>query len=319
MRAVRVHEYGGPEQLTLEEVPRPDPAADELLVAVRAAGVNPIDWMVREGYADDALDPALPYVPGWDVSGVVRAGGADVERFAPGDAVFGLVAMPDPGETYADYATVPASDVVETRGLLDHAAAAALPMAALTARRALVEEAGVEAGDRVLVHAAAGGVGHLAVQIATHLGAQVIGTASAHNHEYLYGLGADRVIDYTERRFEDAVDAVDVVLDGVGGETLDRSVGVLTEGGRLVTLPRPPSETVVERARRERRATVSWFSVEPDTAALRRVRGLVTEDAVEPTVSDRVPLAEVRTAHERSEAGHVRGKLVLTVDEAGDR
>jgi NADPH:quinone reductase-like Zn-dependent oxidoreductase len=315
MKAIRVHEYGGTDRLTYEEVPRPDPAADELLVAVRAAGVNPIDWMVREGYADDALDPSLPYVPGWDVSGVVQAVGVDVDRFAPGDAVFGLVAMPDPGETYAEYATVPASDVVRKPASLAHAAAASLPMAALTARRALVDEAGVEADDRVLVHAAAGGVGHLAVQFATHLGARVVGTASARNREYLRRLGADRVIDYTEQRFEDAVDAVDVVLDGVGGETLDRSVAVLAEGGRLVTLPRPPSETVVERARRERDATVSWFSVEPDAAALRRVRDLVTEGVVAPTVSDRFPLAEARAAHERSETGHVRGKLVLTVAE----
>lgn len=314
MQAVRVHEYGGPERLRYEEVPRPDPGDGELLVRVRAAGVNPVDWLVREGYADEALDPSLPYVPGWDLSGEVVETGADVAAFDPGDAVFGLASMPDPGETYAEYAAVPASDVVEKPDTLDHTEAAVLPMVGLTARRALFDVADLGAGDRVLVHAAAGGVGHLAVQLAAHVDAHVVGTASAGNESFLRDLGVDEFVDYRSRRFEAVLDEVDVVLDGVGGETLERSVGVVTEGGRIVTLPEPPDSELVERARAARDATVEWFSVEPDAAALAEVRDQVVAGRVRPVVSGQYSLSEARAAHERSADGHVRGKLVLVPD-----
>jgi len=315
MYAIRVHEHGGTETLSGEEIPRPEPNDDDLLVRVEAAGVNPIDWMAREGYADDALDPALPYVPGWDLSGVVEQTGEEVSAFEPGDEVFGLVGMPDPGETYAEYAPVPATDVVEKPESIGHHAAAAVPMAALTARRALFEEADLRGGERVLVHAAAGGVGHFAVQLADHVDAEVVGTASARNASFLADLGVDDFVDYRSRRFEAVVDDVDVVLDCVGGETLARSVDVVAEGGRLVTLPEPPTDAVVERARTERNATVDWFSVEPDAAALAELRDLAVDGVIRPTVSGVWPLSEAGAVHEESASGHVRGKLVLSVGE----
>ncbi|WP_222920362.1 NADP-dependent oxidoreductase [Natrinema sp. SYSU A 869] len=314
MRAIRVHEHGDSDVLTLESVPRPEPGADELFVRVRAAGVNPIDWMVREGYTDEALAPSLPYVPGWDLSGVVERVGSAVSGLEPGNAVFGLVRMPDPGRTYAEYATVPADDVIRKPATLEHTAAAGLPMVGLTAWRALFEEGDLREGQRVLVHAAAGGVGHVAVQLAAHAGATVIGTASGRNEASLRDLGVDEFVDYRERRFEAAVDDVDLVLDAVGGDVLERSTAVLREGGRIVTLPEPPSERVIETAQRERRATVRWFSVEPDASALGEIRALVDDGHIRPTISGIRPLSEAAAAHEESEDGHVRGKLVLETE-----
>lgn len=311
MQAIRVHEFGGGDVLQYERVSKPQPADDELLVRVEAAGVNPIDWLVREGYTDDALAPALPYVPGWDLSGVVESVGDDVTALSPDDAVFGMVGMPNPGRTYAEYATVPASEVVAKPDSLDHVGAAALPMVALTAWRALFEAGDLRADQRVLVHAAAGGVGHLAVQFADLAGAHVIGTASARNEAFLHDLGVDEFVNYREQPFERVVDDVDLVLDAVGGETLDRSVDVLGAGGRIVTLPEPPADDVVERARGRRDATVEWFSVEPDAATLREVRGLVDDGPLAPTVSETWPLRAAAAAHDRSQDGHVRGKLVL--------
>ena len=313
MRAITVREHGDADVLSLEERPRPDPEADELLVRVRAAGVNPIDWMIRAGYTDEALSPSLPYVPGWDLSGVVEAVGSAVTAFEPGDEVFGLVRMPDPGATYAEYAAVPAEDVVLKPETLEHTTAAALPMVGLTARHALFGEGALRTGQRVLVHAAAGGVGHVAVQLATAAGARVVGTASGRNESFLHDLGVDEFVDYREQRFEDVLDDVDLVLDAVGGETLERSIRVLKPGGRIVTLPEPPSDEVVETARRERDATVRWFSVEPDASTLAEIRALVDEGRVHPTVSGVYPLVEADAAHRESEAGHVRGKLVLEI------
>ncbi|MDS0258323.1 NADP-dependent oxidoreductase [Haloarcula sp. S1CR25-12] len=315
MRAIRVHEYGDADVLTYERVPRPQPADDELLVRVRAAGVNPIDWMVREGYADEALDPSLPYVPGWDLSGTVEAVGDDVTAFGPGDEVFGLVGMPDPGRTYAEYAAVPADDVVPKPESLDHTAAAGVPMVALTAWRGLFEAGNLTPDQRLLVHAAAGGVGHMAVQFADEVGAHVVGTASGRNEAFLRDLGVDEFVDYRERAFETAVDGVDLVLDAVGGDTLDRSVDVLNQNGRIVTLPEPPGDDVVARARSERNGTVDWFSVEPDPDALARIRDRIDAGQVTPTVSETWSLADAGAAHQRSQTGHVRGKLVLRTDQ----
>lgn len=311
MNAVRVHEFGGSDVLAYEEVSRPEPTDDELLVRVRAAGVNPIDWMIREGYTDEALDPSLPWIPGWDLSGVVEAVGSNVTAFEPGEEVFGLVRMPEPGNAYAEYAAVPADHVAEKPTSLSHTEAAAVPMVSLTAWRALFEEGDLDEGERVLVHAAAGGVGHVAVQLATGAGAYVIGTASGRNEEFCRDCGVDEFVDYREERFEAVLDPVDVVVDAVGDDTLERSVDVLREGARLVTLPVPPSDDVVERAETERDATVEWFSVEPDADLLATIGDRIDSGKLQPAVSNAYPLSEAGAAHERSETGHVRGKLVL--------
>jgi NADPH:quinone reductase-like Zn-dependent oxidoreductase len=313
MTAIRVHEYGDADTLNVETVPCPRPGKNEILVRVSAAGVNPIDWMVREGYVDDALDPSLPYIPGWDLSGTVTAVGEGVTRFSSGDSVFGLIEMPEPGNAYAEYASVPANHVVRKPDYLDHIKAAAVPMVGLTAWRALFTTGELESDQQVLIHAGAGGVGHMAVQFADHIGAEVIATASGRNETYLRDLGVDEFVNYRDSQFEKVVDGADLVVDAVGGETLDRSVAVLNDGGSIVTLPEPPTDAVRERARSECNGTVEWFSVQPDTEILGRIRGLLEDGHVEPTVSDTFPLTDAHVAHRQSQDGHVRGKLVLTV------
>ncbi|PCR88999.1 NADP-dependent oxidoreductase [Natrinema ejinorense] len=316
--AVRVHTFGGSDVLTHEEVPRPEPTDDELLARVHAAGVNPVDWMIREGYTDEALDPTLPWIPGWDFSGVVEATGSNVSAFDAGDEVFGMVRMPDPGETYAEYTAVPADEVVEKPASLSHTEAAAVPMVSLTAWRALFEKGELGDGDRVLIHAAAGGVGHMAVQLAADAGAHVIGTASGRNEEYLRRLGVDEFVNYREQRFEAVVDPVDVVLDAVGDDTLERSIDVLRDGAILVTLPVPPSDEIVETAAEQHDADVRWFSVEPDATTLTEIVEKIDSGTIEPTINSTYPLTEAAAAHEESENGHVRGKLVLELNGHSD-
>jgi len=318
MNAIRAHEFGDPDVLALEDVSQPEPAADEALVRVHAASVNPIDWIVRRGEFDDPIRATRPWIPGWDLSGVVESVGSDVETLSPHDAVHGMVRMPRSGSAYAEYATVPADEVVRKPASLDHVGAAAVPMVGLTAWRALFEEVSVGPGDRVLIHAAAGGVGHVAVQLAKAAGATVVGTASGNNERFLRDLGVDEFVDYRIERFEAVVDDVDVVLDGVGGDTLERSAEVLVEGGDLVTLPVEPDAEQRDRLRREHGVETHWFSVEPDAAVLGEIDALVDEGWVEPVVSETYPLAEAAAAHDESETGHVRGKLVLDVRAESD-
>lgn len=244
MRAVRIHRYGGPDVIRLEETARPEPGPDEVLVRVLAAGVNPVDWKTREGRgaARRWSGERFPVVLGWDLSGTVEAVGRSVTTVRPGDEVFGLVRFPEPAGCYAEYAAVPADQVVVKPAALDHAHAAALPLVALTAWQALFDTARLTAGETVLVHAAAGGVGHVAVQLAKWKGATVIATASESKHDLVRSLGADEVVDYRGTPFEKVATGVDVVLDPVGGDTLERSLEVVREGGRVVSLVADPDE-----------------------------------------------------------------------------
>ncbi|MGW7453054.1 NADP-dependent oxidoreductase [Streptomyces sp. NPDC054787] len=306
MRAVVVSQWGGPEVLTETELERPEPAMGEILVRVHAAGVNPVDWKTR---ASGALIPWGP-VPavGWDVSGTVEAVGPGVTLHRVGDEVYGMPRFPQQAGAYAEYVTAPARHFARKPASLDHVQAAALPLAALTAWQALVDTAGVSAGQRVLVHAAAGGVGHLAVQIAKARGAYVIGTASAGKHDLLRGLGADEVIDYRTTDFEDAVTDVDVVIDAIGGDYGQRSLKVLKPGGHLVTLPGPdgiPADTQGVHA--------AWVLVEPDLAGLQEIAALVEQGLLRPLVDTVLPLAQAAKAHEIGERGRTTGKIVLTV------
>src|SRR5216683_2520023 len=235
MKAVRIHTYGGPEVLRYEDAPRPVPAAGEVLIKIHAAAVNPVDWKVRAGHLKDMLKYQLPLIPGWDAAGVIEDVGAGVARLKRGDEVYTRPDISRDG-TYAEYITVREPEVALKPKSLDHVHAAAIPLAALTAWQALFDAGGLSAGQRVLIHAAAGGVGSFAVQLAKWKGAYVIGTASAHNHEFLRGLGADETIDYTAVRFEDAVQDVDLVLDAMAGETQKRSWKTLKPGGILVSI-----------------------------------------------------------------------------------
>lgn len=308
MKAVRIHEFGGLDSLRVEEAPQPDPKDGEVLVRVHAAGINPVDWKTcaGEGVAS-RLDDPFPFIPGWDVSGAVEALGAGVSEFRVGDAVCGMVRWPWGGGGYAEYVAAPAADLVAKPDTMDHAQAAGLPLAALTAWQALFDTAGLEAGQTVLIHAAAGGVGHIAVQLAKWKGAHVTGTASARNEAFLRELGVDRVVDYNGSRFEEAVSDVDVVLDGVGGEVQDRSWNVLKRGGVLASIRGRPSE---ERAR-VRGVRAQHVSVHADAAQLRAIADLAAADRLRVRVDATFPLDEVRKAHEASRTGHARGKLVL--------
>ncbi|WP_030762737.1 NADP-dependent oxidoreductase [Streptomyces griseus] len=309
MRAISQDAHGAPDVLREVVLPRPVPGPGRILVAVRAAGVNPTDWKHRTaGFFVDRL----PLVLGWDVSGVVAAVGFGVTLFKPGDEVFGMLPYPHGVGSHAEYVTGPARAFAAKPAGLDHVQAGALPLAALTAYQALVDTAGVRAGQRVLVHGAAGGVGHLAVQIAKARGAYVIGTASAPKHDFLRSLGADEVVDYRTTDFRDAVRDVDVVLDTVSGDTRVRSLDVLRPGGVLVGLlpGADPEEAGKARARGIR---VEDLLVEADHAGMNAVAELAASGALRAHVAAVFPLAEAAEAHALGETDRTTGKIVLTV------
>ncbi|MDX6761884.1 NADP-dependent oxidoreductase [Streptomyces sp. F8] len=306
MRAIVVNEWGGPENLVEREIERPEPGLGEVLVRVHAAGVNPVDWKTRASGALIAWGETP--ILGWDVSGTVEAVGPGVTLYSPGDEVYGMPHFPRQAGGYAEYVAAPARHFARKPASLDHVQAAALPLAALTAWQALVDTAGVTAGQRVLVHAAAGGVGHLAVQIAKARGAYVIGTASAAKHDVLRGLGADELIDYRSVDFAEAVSDVDVVLDALGGDTAERSLKVLRSGGHLISLPGPDSVPAGADG-----VNAAWVLVDPDLKGLEAIADLADRGLLKPLVETVLPLADAARAHEIGERGRTTGKIVLTV------
>ena len=308
MKAVRIHEYGGPEVLRYEEAPRPVAGAGEVLIRVHAAGVNPVDWKVRAGFAKDRLKYKMPFIPGWDLSGVVEAVGPGVSRLGAGDEVYSRPDIARDG-SYAEYIVVRESEVARKPQSIDHVHAAAVPLAALTAWQALFDGAKLSAGQTVLIHGAAGGVGSFAVQFAKIKGARVIGTASKKNHEYLRSLGADETIDYNTTRFEDVVQNVDVVLDTITGETADRSYPVIKKGGVYVSILMPPSQ---EKAAAHGVRAVHTF-VQANGEQLSEIAKLVDSGKLKIPIEKVFPLAEARAAQELNAQGHTRGKIVLRV------
>ncbi|MEU8974641.1 NADP-dependent oxidoreductase [Streptomyces monashensis] len=315
MRAVVQDGFGGPEVLRVQQVPRPVPLPTEVLVRVHAAGINPVDWKTRGGTGMAGVLGEPPFTLGWDVSGVVEEVGFGVTTLKAGDAVYGMPWFPRVANAYAEYVTAPARQFARKPATLDHAHAAAVPLAALTAWQAVVDTAHVQAGQRVLVTAAAGGVGHFAVQFARHLGAHVIATASAARHPWLKELGAYETIDYTTTRFEDATADVDVVIDLVGDahdQTSTRSLKVLCPGGLLVAIPAGVSPELAQAAEAAG-VRVTPFLVEPDGAALTTIADLIDAGHVTVEVEETYPLEQADVAHSRGEAGRTRGKLVLTV------
>lgn len=308
MKAVEMHVYGGPEVLKYEDAARPDPATGEVLVRVHAAAVNPVDWKVRAGHLRGFLNYSLPLIPGWDLSGVVEATGAGVTDWKQGDAVY---ARPDlrRNGAYAEYIAVRASELGHKPRSIDHVQASAIPLACLTAWQALFDAGGLKAGQRVLIHAAAGGVGTFAVQLAKWKGAHVVGTASERNHAFLRELGADEVIDYTKTNFEEVVRDVDVVLDTLAGQTRDRSWNVLKKDGILVSILGQPSPD--KAAQRGVRA--AGVFVEPNQAQLGEIAKLVDSGKLRPIIETVLPLAQAARAHEMNQTLHTRGKIVLQV------
>ncbi len=310
MKAIRFHSYGGPEVLVHEDAPMPEAAADEVLIRVVAAGVNPVDWKVRAGHLRDWLQHQLPLIPGWDVSGTVAAKGTGISGFKEGDEVFGMLDLTRDG-AYAEYAVARAADMARKPAGVSHVNAASLPIAALTAWQALFDVARLAPGQTVLIHGAAGGVGHFAVQLAKWKGAQVIATASARNSGFARELGADRVIDYQATRFEEAVRGVDVVLDTIGGDTQQRSWQALKKGGVLVAT----LGIATPQAAHDFSVRGEEMFVHADTGQLSQIAALIEAKQLRPYISGSPQLADAAKAHELSEAGHVRGKIVLQVSE----
>jgi NADPH:quinone reductase-like Zn-dependent oxidoreductase len=305
IQAIRVHNYGGPEQLKLEEVQRPEPQAGEVLIHVHAAGVNPVDWKIRQGFMKDFRPMQFPYIPGVDLAGVVEEVGPGVTAFQKGQAVFGQSAK----GAYAEYTTASVETLALKPEKLNFDEAAAIPVGATTAWQGLFDQGGLQAGQRVLIQGASGGVGSFAVQFARWKGAHVIGTTSTANVDFVRSLGAETVVDYTSTPVEQVVHDVDLVLDTVGAHTLESSVQAVKRGGTLVTIAgQPPEEKVKERG-----VHVALFSSRVSSKLLQTFAQLIDEGQVKVFVGAKFPLRDAQRAHELSQSGHGRGRIVLHI------
>jgi NADPH:quinone reductase-like Zn-dependent oxidoreductase len=311
MQAVVVESWGPPEVLHLAEVTRPEPAPTEVLVRTRAAGVNPVDWKTRSGAGMSAFFGPAPHIVGWDVAGIVEAVGLGVSRFSVGDHVLGMPHFPRPASAYAEFVLAPSRQLVRKPPQLSFEAAGALPLAFLTAYQTLVDVAAVRPGMRVLIHAAAGGVGHLAVQIARANGAEVLATASAPKHERLFSIGVTDAIDYRNVDFTKACSDLDLVVDLVGGDNSIRSLDVLAPGGLLVSVPSRLPEGLFEAAK-EMGVRATGVVVEPDQIGLEALARYV-QGGLKVWIEATFPLADAAAAHRLGEAGTSTGKIVLTV------
>lgn len=332
MNAVRVHELGSPAVLRYEETATPQPADDEVRVRIHAAGVNPAECGFREGISIDVplipefitqyskyllvrfgpLSLDFPWIPGWDIAGVIDEVGTDVSEFAPGDGVYGMTPLPGDGGAYAEAVTVPPAQLRPKPVSLSFEEAAGVPMAGGTAWRSM-RLTDLQADQRILIHAAAGGVGHFAVQFAKHRGAHVIGTASGSNEAYLRDLGVDEFVNYREERFEEVIEPVDVVIDLIGDDTFDRSLDVLKRGGVIDNFPLDASRKQKRAADKRDIRVIQADSGDP--AWLEDITELIDDGTVTPTLDTVFPLADARAAQELSEEGHARGKIILKVRE----
>ncbi len=311
MKVVQTTAAGDPEVLVVSEVDKPAPVPTEVLVKVHAAGVNPVDWKIRSGVFPTGALGAHPFVQGWDVAGVVEAS-PRVTRFSPGDEVFGLLWFPRQAGGYGEYVTAPARQFARKPESLSFEEAAGLPMAGLTAWQTLVDVAGIQAGDRVLITAAAGGVGHLAAQIAHARGAVVTGTARAAKHEFLATVGVDEAVDYTRAEVREVVRDQDVVLDLLGGEHTLGLLDTLKPGGLLIlTIGQISAE--VAQAAADRGVRISPFLVEPDPVGLAALTELVDAGKLRVHVEHIFGLDETAKAHEVGETGRTTGKIVLSI------
>jgi NADPH:quinone reductase-like Zn-dependent oxidoreductase len=307
--------FGGPEQLRPHDLPEPTAGPGEVLIQIVASGVNPVDWKLIAGHLKDAFPFRFPIVPGWECAGKVAAIGPGVEIFRRGDNVWAYARKPELHHgSYGELITLPQDAVALVPKKLLFEEAAGVPLGGLTAWQTLRLQGDVVEGAVVLVHAAAGGVGHLAVQVARAAGARVVGTASAKNREFVLGLGAEEIVDYTRDDFVSAVrrvypDGVDVVLDTLGGDTQTRSLEVLKRGGRLISIISPPDADACA----QRGVRPDYVFVQPSGEHLRQLTALVEKGKLRPHVSKIYPLAEAVSALREIQGGHVRGKLVLNL------
>ncbi|MDQ0885873.1 NADPH:quinone reductase-like Zn-dependent oxidoreductase [Paenibacillus sp. V4I9] len=305
MKAIQVGKYGGPDVLKLEEIKRPKPLAGEVLVKVAYAAAIPLDWKIRNGWLKEIFIKTLPYTPGTAVSGIVEAVGEGVTGFQQGDRVFGNV-----NGGYSEYGIAPANDLVHMPENLNFEDAATIKGGAESAWKVLFSEGELEAGQTVLIHAAAGGVGQFAVQLAKWKGAKVIATASTANLDFVKSLGADLVIDYTTTPFEEKVKDVDLVIESVGGNNEDRSWSVLKRGGKLVSLTQPPSAEKAEQYG----VTAKFNSKFPTSEDLQVIAQLLANGTLKAEIDSIFPLSETKKAHEKSESRHGRGRILLKVN-----
>ena len=310
MKAIVVHEYGGPEVLKYEDAPRPEPKEDQILVRVVAAGVNPVDGMIRSGMFAKHEKAAFPMILGGDIAGVVENVGNKITKFKAGDPVFAYLSLKN-GGGYAEYALATEREAAPKPKSLTYVEAAAVPIVALTAWQALVDAAKLSAGQTVLIHGGSGGVGTFAIQIAKARAAKVIAAASTANQHLLKELGADIAVDYTKQKFEDLAKDVDVVLDSVGKDTLARSYGVVKKGGFIVSIVARLDQAELDK----HGIHGATLSVEPNSEELAEIGKLIDEKKIKVIVSQTFPLSEAVKAQEQAATGHTRGKNVLKVAE----
>lgn len=313
MKAYILNKVGGVENLVLSEIERPDPKADEVLVEVKAISINPVDVKTRA--AKEVLDMIVgvepPVILGWDVAGKVAAVGSDVTQFLPGDDVFGMVNFPGEGRAYAEYVAAPASQLAKLPAGISYEDAAATTLSALTALQALQPR--VKKGDRVLIHAGSGGVGHFAIQIAKHIGAHVVSTSSAKNREFVMGLGADEHVDYQQQGFEQVVSDIDFVLDGVGEDVLKDSLKVVKDGGQIISLPSPDFPDEVTDYAREHNIDVSFIIVRSSGSDMNTLKGMLEAGELKPHVSKVYAFEDMADAHVQIESGRTVGKVIVKI------
>ena len=309
MKAVRIHEFGGPDKLVYEDAPKPEATEGEVLIQVTAAGINPVDAVIESGAFEQQGAHTLPLIPGWDVAGTVAAVGPGVSQFSVGDAVFAFADARRNG-AYAEYVLVTAATLAAKPMAVDFTGAASIPLAGTTAWQALFEQAKLTSGQTILIHGAGGSVGGFAVQFAKAKGATVIATATGDDVAYVQSLGADTVIDYKAEKFEDKAQGVDVVLDTISGDTQARSWATLRDGGILVSTL-PGAEAPADAAARG--VIGKSFGAHPDAAALTEIARLVDAGQVKVRVGAVLPLPEAKQAQEQAASGHTQGKVVLSV------
>ena len=308
MKAIVVHNYGGPEVLKYEDTRRPEPKEDQILVRAIEAGVNPVDASIRSERGAKFFGITLPFIPGYDIAGVVEKTGAKIAKFKPGDSVYAYLSLKD-GGGYAEYAVATEVEAAPKPKSIRFVEAAGVPVVALTAWQALIDTAKLSVGQTVLIHGGSGGVGSFAIQIAKARGAKVIATASTANQDLLKQLGADVAIDYTKQKFEDVAKDVDVVLDSVGKDTLARSYGVVKKGGFIVTLVSRLDQAELDK----HGIRGASLSVNPDSSELAEIGKLIDANKIKVIVSQTFPLSEAMKAQEQVATGHTRGKIVLKV------
>jgi len=310
MKAIVINEYGDRSQLKEIEFPTPMPKDNEVLIEIHATSINPIDWKLREGYLQEGVPLPFPIILGWDAAGIVKEVGSKVEKFAVGDRVFTRPPLTERG-TYAEYIAVDEAVVASIPQNISFVEAAAVPLVGLTTWQSLVDFAEIKKGDQVLIHAGAGGVGNVAIQIAKAKGAKVIATGSAKNQDVIKQLGADHVIDYKTTKLTDVLSDVDIVFDTVGGEAQEESLDVLKPGGVLVSIVQPANE---EKAKQKNIKTGVVF-MQPDGEELAQIADLMKNGELKPLIGEILPFSEedLRKAHEISESNHAKGKIVIEI------